>query len=321
MYLNQRSRDAGVQAIEKLMQKKGKYDYVLVETTGLADPGVIASMFWMDDALESVLYLDGIVTVVDAKNVARQVGDHSGTTASIPEAVRQIALADRILLNKVDLASAEEVSQAKETIGAINGSAPIELSERSRVPLDFILDIRAFDHVNVQVNEHVHDEHCSHSHGAATHALGDTVVHTIVVTLDKQLDLKGFQAWLQRVLWEKVKNTFYVCFNAFIFRNCQGLRCPSTYCAPRASSPLPGRTSGTSSRSCTSCTRSCPRRNGRPTTLNGTRVGCSLWDRALTGPSCYHRSHRACCKDWERKKKFLITTTRVKVQKVIDFFL
>merc|ERR1719244_615259 len=66
-------KDNGVKAIENLMKKRGKFDYVLLETTGLADPGPIASMFWMDEALCSELYLDGVVTVVDAKYSVKQL--------------------------------------------------------------------------------------------------------------------------------------------------------------------------------------------------------------------------------------------------------
>lgn len=62
-------RDNGVLAIENLMKKKGKFDYILLETTGLADPGPIASIFWMDDDLGSDIYLDGIVTLVDSRNI------------------------------------------------------------------------------------------------------------------------------------------------------------------------------------------------------------------------------------------------------------
>lgn len=62
-------RDVGVKAIENLMEKRGKFDYILLETSGLADPGPIASMFWLDDGLGSEIYLDGIVTLVDAKHI------------------------------------------------------------------------------------------------------------------------------------------------------------------------------------------------------------------------------------------------------------
>jgi G3E family GTPase len=71
LYLTRFHRDNGVVAIENLMKKKGKFDYILLETTGLADPGPIASIFWMDDDIGSDIYLDGIVTLVDSRNVRK----------------------------------------------------------------------------------------------------------------------------------------------------------------------------------------------------------------------------------------------------------
>lgn len=71
LYLTRLYRDNGVVAIENLMKKKGKFDYILLETTGLADPGPIASIFWMDDDIGSDIYLDGIVTLVDSRNVRK----------------------------------------------------------------------------------------------------------------------------------------------------------------------------------------------------------------------------------------------------------
>ena len=68
-------KDNGVKAIESLMEKKGKFDYILLETTGLADPGPVASIFWLDDELGADIYLDDIVTVVDAKNGLKQIND------------------------------------------------------------------------------------------------------------------------------------------------------------------------------------------------------------------------------------------------------
>lgn len=68
-------RDVGVKAIENLMEKKGKFDYILLETSGLADPGPIASMFWLDDGLGSEIFLDGIVTVVDGKHIQEYLSE------------------------------------------------------------------------------------------------------------------------------------------------------------------------------------------------------------------------------------------------------
>ena len=95
-------KDNGVKAIETLMEKKGKFDYILLETTGLADPAPVASIFWMDEELGSDIYLDGIVTVVDSKHGLDNLREERPENA-INESVKQVALADVILLNKVDM--------------------------------------------------------------------------------------------------------------------------------------------------------------------------------------------------------------------------
>jgi len=101
-------RDDLVNGIEQLMAVRGRFDYILVETTGMADPGPVAESFWLDAELESPLRLDGIVTVVDAINLPRQLGEL--------EACRQIGCADAILLNKVD--AVEELVKASTTWAA-----------------------------------------------------------------------------------------------------------------------------------------------------------------------------------------------------------
>uniref|UniRef100_A0A8C1R3H0 COBW domain containing n=1 Tax=Cyprinus carpio TaxID=7962 RepID=A0A8C1R3H0_CYPCA len=90
--------DNGLKAIENLMEKKGKFDYILLETTGLADPGAVASMFWVDAELGSDVYLDGIVTVIDAKYGM------------------QIALADLTIINKTDLVNDSELVELRDTV-------------------------------------------------------------------------------------------------------------------------------------------------------------------------------------------------------------
>jgi G3E family GTPase len=157
--VNVSRRDTGVAAIESLMEKKGKFDYILLETTGLADPGNLAPLFWMDDGLGSTIYLDGIVTLVDAKNIIRSLDDPMGkveghedsdghgpvmTTAHV-----QISYADVVVINKSDLVSELELQAVRDRVASINGLAKIFVTSRSVVPdlEGFVLDLHAYDRV------------------------------------------------------------------------------------------------------------------------------------------------------------------------------
>ncbi|KAG8595684.1 hypothetical protein GDO81_001593 [Engystomops pustulosus] len=108
-------KDNGLKAIENLMQKKGKFDYILLETTGLADPGAVASMFWVDAELGSDIYLDGIVSVVDAKYALQHLLEEK-PEGLVNEAARQVALADVLLINKTDLVSTKELEDVRSVV-------------------------------------------------------------------------------------------------------------------------------------------------------------------------------------------------------------
>ncbi|XP_054842694.1 zinc-regulated GTPase metalloprotein activator 1A-like isoform X1 [Eublepharis macularius] len=140
-------KDNGLKAIENLMQKKGKFDYILLETTGLADPGAVASMFWVDAELGSDIYLDGIISVVDAKYGLEHMREEK-PTGLINEAARQIALADLIIINKTDLVPQEAVMKLRTVVRSINGIVRIIETQRSRVDLSDVLDLHAFDSVS-----------------------------------------------------------------------------------------------------------------------------------------------------------------------------
>ncbi|XP_049489436.1 COBW domain-containing protein 2 isoform X2 [Panthera uncia] len=137
-------KDNGLRAIENLMQKKGKFDYILLETTGLADPGAVASMFWVDAELGVDIYLDGIITVVDSKYGLKHLEEEK-PDGLINEASRQVALADIIIINKTDLISEEDLKKLRTTIRSINGLGKILETQRSRVDLSNVLDLHAFD--------------------------------------------------------------------------------------------------------------------------------------------------------------------------------
>uniref|UniRef100_A0ABK0LU08 Zn regulated GTPase metalloprotein activator 1A n=1 Tax=Rattus norvegicus TaxID=10116 RepID=A0ABK0LU08_RAT len=143
-------KDNGLKAIENLMQKKGKFDYILLETTGLADPGAVASMFWVDAELGSDIYLDGIITVVDSKYGLKHLTEEK-PDGLVNEATRQVALADMILINKTDLVSEEELNKLRTTIRSINGLGKVLETQRSSFFLPVVLFIKSIVTVTFDV--------------------------------------------------------------------------------------------------------------------------------------------------------------------------
>ncbi|CAI0390854.1 unnamed protein product [Linum tenue] len=138
-----------VQALEQLVEMKERLDHILIETTGLANPAPLASVLWLDDQLESAVKLDSIITVVDAKNLGFQLKEQKDSS-SFPEAIYQIAFADVIILNKVDLLSSEgtgggSLDELEKEIRDINSLASIVHTVRCHVDLSKILDCNAYD--------------------------------------------------------------------------------------------------------------------------------------------------------------------------------
>ncbi len=152
-----------IRVIEGLLKRKGRFDAILVETTGLAQPAPVAQTFFVDEEVRAKTKLDAIVTVVDAKHVALRLAD-------APEAQEQIAFADVILLNKTDLVSPEELRAIDARIRAINPTARVYRTERSAIALDRILDVGAFDLDRVTeldphfLPDHDCDNSCDHHH-------------------------------------------------------------------------------------------------------------------------------------------------------------
>ena len=192
-------KDNGVKAIETLMNKKGKFDYILLETTGLADPGPIASLFWLDEELGSDIYLDGIVTVVDAKYGLQQLQDpglivKNEEDLAFNTAMKQIALADLILLNKTDKVSPSEKSDVRNGILAVNGSTQIVETEFSRINLDWILDMHAYD-ATASLPAKLPST-CP----AVPHI--DSDIGTVTIQFDKATTKEKLELLLQNLLWD-----------------------------------------------------------------------------------------------------------------------
>ena len=127
-----------IRILNNLARRREKFDRVVLETTGLADPGPVAQTFFVDDDVKDEFVLEGIVTLVDAKHVEQHFDDSE-------EVVAQIAFADMIVLNKCDLISEEERSQLADRIGGLNKMAKILPAEMADVPIEKVLDIGGFD--------------------------------------------------------------------------------------------------------------------------------------------------------------------------------
>src|SRR5208282_5147428 len=199
-----------IRIIEGLMRRKGKFDAILVETTGLADPAPVAQTFFVDADVSKDARLDAIVTVADAKFLSDRLKD-------APEAKNQIAFADVILLNKVDLVSPAELEEVEARIRGINPYAKLHLTTRCDIELDAVLGRNAFDLDRIleiepdflQVEEHDHDhhghEHHHHDHHGHDHhdhapkILHDEEMRSVSIVLDGPVDPELFLPWINEV--------------------------------------------------------------------------------------------------------------------------
>lgn len=216
-----------IRVVQGLMKRKGGFDAIIVETTGLADPGPVAQTFFVDEDVRAKTQLDSVTTVVDAKHLPLRLKDSK-------EAAEQIAFADQIILNKTDLVSEAELVEVERAIRTLNPLAPIHRAQRSNVPLEQVLGRGSFDLTRITELEpdflnpghgepgHVHDEHCGHDHhhhhdhdGHDHHHghdhdhhghdhihdhVAESGIRGISLTSDKPLNGAKVTAWLNNVL-------------------------------------------------------------------------------------------------------------------------
>jgi G3E family GTPase len=189
------------------MERQGAFDYILLETTGLADPGNIAPIFWVDEGLGSSIYLDGIVTVVDAKNVLRSLeepaleeraeeGEGHARGPVLTTAHLQISHADILLLNKSDLVSSPQLEIVKSRLQSINGLAKILPTTQSQVPQleGVLLDLRAYDSLSIIPD-----------FSAKGHSHLDPSISTRSFRLPflNISSISALEVWLREVLWRE----------------------------------------------------------------------------------------------------------------------
>jgi len=127
-----------IRILGNLMKRREKFDYILVETTGMADPGPVAQTFFVDDEMQARLKLDGIVTLVDAKHVWQHIDDSD-------EVKEQIAFADVILLNKTDLVTPEELDKLERRIHLMNAAAKVYRTRDAAIDMDSVLNVGGFN--------------------------------------------------------------------------------------------------------------------------------------------------------------------------------
>ncbi|KAJ7758573.1 cobW-domain-containing protein [Mycena maculata] len=201
-------KDTGIAAIEKLMQRKGAFDHILLETTGLADPGPIASLFWHNEEFATGLgrdiALDGVICVVDAVFGPQQMEeDHASDT--VGESLRQIAGADILLLNKTDLASPESVESTAAILRGINPAAPIHCTVRAQIEVGRLLGVRAFAAPPAfpPVREHEHGHEHDHAPEPTHYELRGISSLLVTVPVLSRARLDALDEWVRTVLWEQ----------------------------------------------------------------------------------------------------------------------
>ncbi|MBI3878604.1 MAG: GTP-binding protein [Verrucomicrobia bacterium] len=203
-----------IRTIGELFQKAKKFDYLVIETTGLANPSPIIHTL-MGTKLADHVRLDGIVTVVDARHIDKELTDG-------PEAQAQIAFADVILLNKTDLVEPHELNRVERRIRGFNQLATLHRTQRSQIDVGKILNVKAralsapieihdehehdhdHDHCDDPTHDHSGHDRSGHSHDHAGHTHKEPLhaedVHSFYLQDERPLDLKKTEAWLSNVL-------------------------------------------------------------------------------------------------------------------------
>ena len=178
-----------IRIIGGLMKRRGRFDGIIVETTGLADPAPVAQTFFADEDVKRATKLDAIVTVVDAKNLPARLADSK-------EAGEQIAFADIILVNKMDLVTEAEAAEVERRIRAINPYAEIRRSTKSAVPIEAVIGRDAFslERILERAPDFLSGED-DHEH--------DSEVNSVSFEVAAPIDAEKFNAWITQLLASK----------------------------------------------------------------------------------------------------------------------
>jgi G3E family GTPase len=178
-----------IRIVGGLMKRRDKFDGIIIETTGLANPAPVAQTFFVDDTVRAKTRLDAIVTLVDAKHLPARLSDSH-------EAADQIAFADVIVLNKTDLVTPEELEAVEATIRGINRFAVIHRTERAALPIEQVLDRGSFDLARIlELHPDSLDGDDAHEHNED--------VSSMSFEVERPIDPEKFNAWIGVLLQDK----------------------------------------------------------------------------------------------------------------------
>lgn len=186
--------------LDEMYGKIKDFDGVLIETTGLADPAPVAQTFFVDERVTDRYKLDGIITVVDAKHIIPRIEEEKPEGVE-NEAVEQLAFADRILLNKIDLVSEDEIKEVERKIKSINGSAPILHTENSLIDPEELINIGSFDlEKTLEMDPEFLDTDAEHEH--------DQRVTSMSSKFEGELNVNKLERWIGNLMQTKAEDLF-----------------------------------------------------------------------------------------------------------------
>merc|ERR1719235_359676 len=174
---------------------KLKLDGIVIETTGMADPAPVAQTFFVDDNVKAFARLDGIITLVDAKHIEQHLDEEKPEGAE-NEAVEQVAFADRLLLNKVDLVTEDELTRVEKRLKSLNQFAPIYRCCQSKVSVDNVLNIKGFDlKRTLEMDPEFLNTDGEHQH--------DDTVSSLSIIQKGDVDYDAAQDWVNTLIQDK----------------------------------------------------------------------------------------------------------------------
>lgn len=188
------------EVLDRMYERIKDFDGVLIETTGLADPAPVAQTFFVDEKVSSRYKLDGIITVVDAKHVIQHLDDEKPEGIE-NETVEQLAFADRIMLNKIDLATEEELQHVEQRIKSINGFAPIFRTHNSLIDPKELINIGSFDlERTLDMDPEFLDTDAEHEH--------DQRVTSTSSRFEGELNVNKLENWIGGLMRDKAQDLF-----------------------------------------------------------------------------------------------------------------